>query len=104
ESCGAEWKLVLVGDAAMHPGELLGAGDWEYYARAGSAQATAGIQWMTMLAQHFRRCAWLNPDPPSYWQSGTASMLSRVFPMFALTLDGLGEAIGYLSKGEAHAR
>ena len=29
---GPEWKLVMVGDAAMHPAELLGAGDYEYYA------------------------------------------------------------------------
>src|SRR6185312_50021 len=28
-----EWKLVMVGDAAMHPAELLGAGDWEFYSQ-----------------------------------------------------------------------
>src|SRR5580704_13368958 len=26
--CTREWKLVMVGDAAMHPAELLGGGDW----------------------------------------------------------------------------
>jgi hypothetical protein len=26
-------------------------------------------------------------------------MLSKVFPMYALTLDGLTEAVGHLSKG-----
>jgi uncharacterized protein len=95
-----EWKLVVVGDAAMHPAELLGAGDWEYYSsRSGGDASMPGIKWMMHLADHFRRSAWLNPDPPSYWRSGTAEMLSKVFPMFALTLDGLTEAVGHLSKG-----
>src|SRR5580704_10693773 len=30
ERCGPEWKLVMVGDAAMHPAELLGGGDWYF--------------------------------------------------------------------------
>ncbi len=95
-----EWKLVVVGDAAMHPAELLGAGDWEYYASGTSGDVTKpGIKWMTDLSDYFRRSAWLNPDPPSYWRGGTAEMLGKVFPMFPLSLDGLGEAVGHLSKG-----
>jgi uncharacterized protein len=95
-----EWKLVVVGDAAMHPAELLGAGDWEYYASGTSGDVTKpGIKWMTDLSDFFRRSAWLNPDPPSYWRGGTAEMLGKVFTMFPLTLDGLGEAVGHLSKG-----
>jgi uncharacterized protein len=95
-----EWKLVVVGDAAMHPAELLGAGDWEYYASGTSGDVSKpGIKWMTDLSDFFRRSAWLNPDPPSYWRGGTAEMLGKVFTMFPLTLDGLGEAVGHLSKG-----
>ena len=97
-----EWKLVIVGDAAMHPAELIGAGDWEYYAaRGGGDGARPGVQWLMQIADTYRRGVWLNPDPPTYWQSGTAEMIARVFPMYALTLDGLGEAIGHLSKGNA---
>ena len=97
-----EWKLVIVGDAAMHPAELLGAGDWEYYASRGDADgAKPGVQWMMQIADTYRRGVWLNPDPPTYWQSGTAEVIARFFPMYALTLDGLGEAIGHLSKGQA---
>jgi uncharacterized protein with von Willebrand factor type A (vWA) domain len=100
DQCNTEWKLVIVGDASMHPAELLGAGDWEYYARANaSEEAMPAIRWMMRLQEHFRRAVWLNPEPPSYWRGGTAEALSGIFSMFPLTLDGLGEAIGHLSKG-----
>lgn len=100
DQCNTEWKLVIVGDASMHPAELLGAGDWEYYARAHDGEgALPGIRWMMRLQEHFRRAVWLNPEPASYWRGGTAEALSGIFSMFPLTLDGLGEAITHLSKG-----
>ncbi len=100
DQCNTEWKLVVVGDAAMHPAELLGAGDWEYYSRSnGGEEAMPGIRWLMRLQEHFRRAVWLNPEPPSYWRGGTAEAIGGVFPMFQLTLDGLGDAIGHLSKG-----
>jgi uncharacterized protein with von Willebrand factor type A (vWA) domain len=100
-----EWKLVMVGDAAMHPTELLGAGDWEYWSKGGDGgEAMPGIRWMMMLADHYKRAAWLNPDPPNYWRGGTAEQLGKVFSMYPLTLDGLGEAITSLSKGDITRR
>jgi uncharacterized protein with von Willebrand factor type A (vWA) domain len=101
EYCNAEWKLVMVGDAAMHPAELLGGGDWYFSKDEIGGEAMHGIQWMQLLADHFRKSVWLNPDPPSYWKGGTAEMLGSLFHMFALTLDGLGEAVGHLSRGGA---
>ena len=101
---GAEWKLVVVGDAAMHPAELLGAGDYEYYATGNHGSATTGLKQLQKLADHFRRAAWLNPDPPSYWRGGTAEHIGKVFSMFHLTLDGLGDAITHLSKGDVRKR
>ncbi|HSQ64730.1 MAG TPA: VWA domain-containing protein [Polyangiaceae bacterium] len=94
-----EYKLVMVGDASMHPAELLGAGDWEYY-RGRTGESKTGIQWMQMLADHFKKAAWLNPDPPSYWRGGTAEALAGVFRMFHLTLEGLGEAVRHLSGAQ----
>jgi uncharacterized protein with von Willebrand factor type A (vWA) domain len=99
EKCGPEWKLVMVGDAAMHPAELLGGGDWYFSKDEIGGEAMHGIQWMMLLADHFKRAVWLNPDPPSYWRGGTAEMLAKIFSMHALTLDGLGEAVAHLSKG-----
>jgi uncharacterized protein with von Willebrand factor type A (vWA) domain len=100
ESSGPETKLIMVGDAAMHPGELLGAGDFDYYSRAREGEQLSGLRWMTLLAEHFRRSIWLNPDEPHYWRGGTAEALGKVFPMYPLTLDGLSEGIAHLSKGE----
>jgi hypothetical protein len=98
--CGPEWKLVMVGDAAMHPAELLGAGDWEHWNARGFGDGLKGVQWLGKLADHFRRSVWLNPDPPIYWRGGTCELIAKVFPMFQLTLDGLGEAVAHLSKGD----
>lgn len=104
ERCSPEWKLVMVGDAAMHPAELLGGGDWDYYSTRPSGESMAGIRWMQLLADHFKKSAWLNPEPASYWKGGTAEALSEVFPMFHLTLDGLGDAVTHLSKGGVKSR
>jgi uncharacterized protein with von Willebrand factor type A (vWA) domain len=104
EQCTPEWKLVMVGDAAMHPSELLGPGDWEYYSTGKAGEPRAGIQYMQRLADHFKKSVWLNPDPPNYWKGGTAEALSKVFSMHQLTLDGLGEAITHLSKGDIRKR
>ena len=101
---GPEWKLVVVGDAAMHPAELLGSGDYEYYATGQAGEPTTGHKILGKLADHFKRSVWLNPDPPNYWRGGTAEEIGKVFSMFQLTLDGLGEAVQHLSKGDVRKR
>jgi uncharacterized protein with von Willebrand factor type A (vWA) domain len=95
--CGPHFKLVMVGDAAMHPTELLGRGDF-YLNGADPARALSGIQWMARIREHFPASAWLNPDPPSYWRGGTTELLSGIFPMFQLTLDGLRDAVHALAQ------
>ena len=104
DACSPEHRLVVVGDAAMHPGELLGAGDWEYYSKASQGENMAGIRWLTLLHDHFRRSVWLNPDEPRYWRGGTAEAIAKIFPMYPLTLDGLGEAVAHLSKAAPSSR
>jgi len=90
------WKLVLLGDALMHPAELLG-GAWDYTMTDKGRGIDNAVGWFNELATHFDRTAWLNPEPEAYW-NGTAEMIKRIFPMFELTLDGLGEAVRHLSK------
>jgi uncharacterized protein len=99
-----EWKLVMVGDAAMHPAELLGGGDWYATRDELGGEAMHGIRWMQLLADHFDKSVWLNPDPPNYWKGGTAEMLAGMFSMFPLTLEGLGDAMAHLSKGVARRK
>ncbi len=102
-SCDRTWKLVVVGDAAMHPAELLGAGDW-FSTRHLGDDSMPGVRWMQAIADHFDKSVWLNPDPPNYWKGGTAETLSGIFAMYPLTLEGLGDAMAHLSKGPARRR
>ncbi len=94
--CDASWKLILVGDALMHPSELF---------QSGSSWALAdeewsdvpGVAWLDQLARHFRRTAWLNPEPERLWR-GTAEIIARLFPMHRLSLDGLTTAVHQLAR------
>ncbi len=92
------WKLIVVGDAAMAPGELLSAGPWGFGTREERRKAPNGLECFSQLADHFERHVWLNPDPPRYWSSGTCQVMKQVMPMHHLTLDGLTEAITHLAK------
>lgn len=88
------WTVVLVGDAYMHPGELsMTSGDWWETTRGPS-----GLTWLARLADHFPRSAWLNPEPPGLWRSGTIAEIERVFPMFQLTLGGLDDMVKHLRR------
>ncbi len=88
------WKLMIVGDAAMHPAELL-----EPYGGIDPrvTTATPGIDWMHRLHEHFDRSVWLNPEPQKTWErTHTTRVLRRVFPMYPLTVDGLTDAVKLL--------
>jgi uncharacterized protein with von Willebrand factor type A (vWA) domain len=89
-----KWTVVLVGDAYMHPGELtMSSGDWWE-----SSRGPSGLTWLARLADRFPRSAWLNPEPPSLWRSGTIAEIARVFPMFQLTLGGLDDMVKHLRR------
>ncbi len=90
------WKLVMLGDALMHPAELIG-GSWSTWQNDRGRGDMNALGWFHELATHFDRHAWLNPEPEAYW-NGTAEQIRKVFPMFELTLDGLGEAVRHLSR------
>lgn len=90
----AKWTVVLVGDAYMHPGELtMSSGDWFE-----SSRGPSGLTWLARLADRFPRSAWLNPEPPGLWRSGTIAEIARVFPMFQLTLSGLEDMVKHLRR------
>ena len=88
-----DYKLLLVGDARMGPWELLERyGAINYYER----NEIPGIIWLKRIADHFTHCVWLNPDNPRFWVHTTIHMISRLFPMYPLTLEGLEQAVGKL--------
>ena len=84
------YKVVLVGDARMAVQELTERyGAIYYYER----NDTPGIIWLKRIAEHFTHCVWLNPDTLNLWNHPTVQMTGKLFPMFELTLDGLGQAV-----------
>ena len=89
-------KLVVVGDALMHPAELMDAGGALYYYRY---NPTSGADQLRKLVEHFRRAAWLNPEPERYWRRTTIEVIASMFPMYPLTLNGLDRAVRYLIAG-----
>ncbi len=85
------WKLILVGDAAMHPAELLEANGNIDPRRV---SPTPSITWMQRLAEHFDRSVWINPEETKYWNhSRTNRILRRLFPMYYLSVDGVTDAV-----------
>jgi uncharacterized protein with von Willebrand factor type A (vWA) domain len=85
------WKVVLVGDAAMHPAELL-----EPYGNIDPRRhaKTTGIDWLKRLADHFDRAVWINPEPTREWDYvQTTRIIRKLFPMFHLSVDGITDAV-----------
>ncbi len=88
------WKLLVVGDASMHPQELM-SGHGNIDPRMETE--TPGIVWLQRLVGHFNRSAWVNPEPEEGWdQVRTNSIIRRVIPMYELTVDGIEQAVSAL--------
>ena len=91
---GPDWKVIVVGDAAMSPYELTAIdGSAEY------RNLEPGITWLTRIFEHFRRVIWWNPEPPRTWEytRTTQIILQALGPrMFPLTLGGIAQGIDAL--------
>ena len=84
------WKVLFVGDAAMHPAELM-----QPYGNIDPRRGipTPGIDWLHRIANHFERTVWLNPEKQAYWGAETTRIIRKLFPMYHLSTDGIGEAV-----------
>lgn len=95
------WKVLIVGDAAMHPAELLnprGNINPRYQSES------RGIDWLWRIREHFERVVWLNPDPQADWEyTRTTNIISKIFPMLPLSLDGIQDAVTMLVGGRPSA-
>jgi uncharacterized protein len=95
------WKLMIVGDAAMHPSELVEAHGG---INPHNTSPTPGISWLHRLATHFERAVWLNPDEQSLWDhTYSTRTIRKLFPMYPLTVDGLADAARALVGARAGA-
>lgn len=87
------WSILFVGDAWMAPYELThvgGAIDLMHNNR------DTGLSWLKRFREKCPNSAWLNPEPRNIWDQPTIHRIRQVFPMYELTLDGIGEAVDVL--------
>jgi len=87
----ADYKVILVGDAAMSPYEIaMPGGSVEHY------NAEPGALWLQRLRHAFPHCIWLNPLPEEHWRHyQSAQMIGEIMEgaMYPMTLDGLDRAM-----------
>lgn len=77
------YKVFVVGDAAMAPYEL----------SQGSVENWAQIK------ERFKKIAWLNPDPEKSWNfTQTTVYLKNLFPMYPLTPGGIELAVREMNR------
>jgi uncharacterized protein with von Willebrand factor type A (vWA) domain len=96
---GERWKLVVVGDASMHPSELTSP---RGNINPRFETETSGLVWLDRLQRHFQRSAWLNPEMPEPWaMAGTVRTIAGLFPMYPLTIDGIEQAVKSLVGARA---
>jgi hypothetical protein len=93
---GHDYKLVIVGDAAMSPYEIVQAGGsidhWN---------AESGATWLQHLLHVYPAAAWLNPEPEPDWeQIHSIQMIRQMMGnrMYPLTLEGLDECMRQLTR------
>jgi uncharacterized protein with von Willebrand factor type A (vWA) domain len=93
---GPDWRLIVVGDAAMSPYELAEPGGSVEY-----ANDEPGLAWLTRVFEHFRHRIWWNPEPERTWEyTRSTQMITSVLGarMFPLTLAGVARGIDALRK------
>jgi uncharacterized protein len=90
-----DYKLVIVGDAAMSPYEILQPG--------GSVEhqnEEAGIVWLKRLLNVYRNAVWINPSPEDHWQwTHSIKLIGELMDgrMFPLTVKGMEDAMHELT-------
>lgn len=92
----SDYKVIIVGDAAMAPEEL--------YSETGNYRGPngglTGEQWLLLLKQHYKKVVWLNPKMApgeAPWREAETA-IKKIFPMYKLTVEGLNEAMQTLMK------
>ena len=91
-----DYKVVFVGDATMAPYEITHSG--------GSVEhwnEEPGALWMQRFASVYDHLVWINPTPRDTWEySSSVEMIRELVGgrMYPLTIGGLEQAMGQLSK------
>lgn len=87
----SDYKVIIVGDAAMAPEEL--------YSTTGNYRGPngglSGYEWLQLMKRHYKKIVWLNPKmAPGHapWREAETAV-KAMFPMYKLTVDGLNRAM-----------
>ena len=87
----SDYKVIVVGDAAMAPEEL--------YSETGNYRGPngglSGEQWLKLLKCHYKKIVWMNPKMApgrAPWREAETA-IKELFPMYKLTVQGLNEAM-----------
>ena len=92
----SDYKVIIVGDAAMSPYEILQPG--------GSVEhwnPESGEQWLRRALDQWPSSVWLNPVPEKAWRyTQSTQIISQIISgrMFPITLSGIGDAMKMLSR------
>jgi uncharacterized protein with von Willebrand factor type A (vWA) domain len=90
----SDYKVMIVGDAAMAPEELYSTtGNYR-----GPNNGLSGWDWLHLMKSHYKHIVWLNPkmapgDAP--WREAETA-IKTMFPMYKLTVAGLKAAVAKL--------
>lgn len=87
----SDYKIIIVGDAAMAPEEL--------YSTTGNYRGPngglSGWDWLLLMKRHYKKIVWLNPKMApgnAPWREAETA-IKGLFPMYKLTVDGLNQAM-----------
>lgn len=93
----ADYRVVIVGDAAMSPYEItMKGGSVEHW------NEETGATWLKRLTDVYPHLIWINPTPEKYWAYSQSTMLIKQIigedRMFPMTLSGLEDAMKELAR------
>ncbi|HEY7382128.1 MAG TPA: VWA domain-containing protein [Beijerinckiaceae bacterium] len=92
----SDYRVVVVGDAAMSPYEIvMPGGSVEHW------NEEPGQAWLERLLAHFSKAVWLNPVAQEHWgYTQSVGLIGRIFGgrMFPLTPEGIDHAMRELTR------
>jgi len=94
----SDYKVIIVGDAAMAPEELYSdSGNYR-----GPNGGLSGWDWLLLMKRHYKKIVWMNPKMApgnAPWREAETA-IKEIFPMFKLTVKGLNDAMTILMTGK----
>jgi len=93
----SDYRVVIVGDAAMSPYEItMKGGSVEHW------NEEAGAVWLKRIVDVYPHLIWINPTPEKYWAYSQSTLLIKQIigeeRMFPMTLSGLEDAMKELAR------